>query len=1311
MKKAILIASTAVLLLFGAAPGASADLVLGSYGSGAGQYQNAQGVAVDTSSGETASGRVYVADTGNNRVDVFDEAGAFLFSFGSLGTGAGQLKSPNAIAVDPASHAVYVAEDPNHRVQKFDYEGHFLWMAGKGVNAGNSGNPDLCTDAGPPSDVCGAGAQGEAPGEFHGPKGVAVGAGETVFVADNSGNVGTCPVVGGGMFEKRIQSFGAGGSPIEVIEPADVPCGQIQGFAVEPGGDFYLANAGGSGAVRKYDETGAPVTAWGEAGAVDPSFNIQAIALDPAGQLFVSDSTGKRNSLLRYDATGDQNLIFFGEGTLNYRPIALAFHSTATGDLYAVEGRNSASSGRVVQLALPAPGPLFVPGTTEACPAANVRATLCTTFNPEGKASSAHFEYISKADYEADGESFGTGTHVTPESEPSPASFENQTVSAANVCAVPDEATCLSPETTYYFRAIASNADGEVTGKRAEFTTLPPHGIEAIWAGEVGTDTARLSMRVNPLGIAATAHFEYLSEAEYEAGGFAGASSSPDFSLGAGEAPLTRAAQIQGLEPGIAYRYRVVVEDAYFPPTVSGAQGFATFSPPAAGEEACANAAYRTGSSAALPDCRAYELVTPLDKSNGDVLTRTNVTGYETDLEQASTDGGRFAYSSYRAFADPQSAPYTNQYMATRTAGGWSSENLDPPRSSPPFIDDLENEYKAFSPDLSLGWMVQEGDPTLDPCAAKGVEGLYRRQISPASYAALSCAPVGQVAKDRLHLPAEYRPELQGLSADGQRAVFRIDDALTEGASTATTATAEARPIVQTYLSLPNGSLRLISVLPDGEPSEEDSSAGTAFSFEKTAYNQTRFNVLTHAISEDGSRVFWSTGTGQGLLYLRLNADQAQSSFDGEGKCKQPTRACTVLVSGTVTAEPARFQAADPQGDVALFTVTQGPEAGDLYRYDLATRSSTLLAEGAIGSILGASEDLARVYFASTAASGAQEAEGAVAGQPNVYLHAEGASRFVATLSSGTNSDLINPYGEPNSTTPIYRTARVAPDGRSLVFMSNSAALAERTAGYDNTDLNSGQPVFEVYRYEGGALACISCNPTGARPRGQVIAKASTGNPDAIGAAEVPLATTDLYQPRYLSDDGSRAFFESFEALVLADTNGKADVYEWEAPGTGGCTAESPGYVKASQGCLALISSGKGPDGARLLDASPSGNDVFFATAESLLPQDYGLIDAYDARMGGGFPPPPAPPAACEGEACQPAAQAPSARTPASAAFHGPGNLAEPHTRRPRCPKGARKVRRKGKVRCLKAKHRRRHRKHHRRAHRKQAHGNRRSHR
>jgi len=110
MKKAILIASTAVLLLFGAAPGASADLVLGSYGSGAGQYQNAQGVAVDTSSGETASGRVYVADTGNNRVDVFDEAGAFLFSFGSLGTGAGQLKSPNAIAVDPASHAVYVAD-------------------------------------------------------------------------------------------------------------------------------------------------------------------------------------------------------------------------------------------------------------------------------------------------------------------------------------------------------------------------------------------------------------------------------------------------------------------------------------------------------------------------------------------------------------------------------------------------------------------------------------------------------------------------------------------------------------------------------------------------------------------------------------------------------------------------------------------------------------------------------------------------------------------------------------------------------------------------------------------------------------------------------------------------------------------------------------------------------------------------------------------------------------------------------------------------------------------------------------------------
>jgi hypothetical protein len=275
-----------------------------------------------------------------------------------------------------------------------------------------------------------------------------------------------------------------------------------------------------------------------------------------------------------------------------------------------------------------------------------------------------------------------------------------------------------------------------------------------------------------------------------------------------------------------------------------------------------------------------------------------------------------------------------------------------------------------------------------------------------------------------------------------------------------------------------------------------------------------------------------------------------------------------------------------------------------------------------------------------------------------------------------------NSYGSPISSVPILRTARVNGDGGALVFTSNSRAMSEAVVGYDNTDAISGQPDSEVYRYgaDANTLACISCNPSGARPSGRELEAGSNSTIGPWGAATVPRFQTQLFQPRYLSDDGKHVFFNSFEALALADINGKQDVYEWTAEGTGGCSGESSAYVASSAGCLSLISSGQSASDSELLDASPSGQDVFFTTDEGLVPQDYGLIDAYDARKGGGFPPPPSPPVSCEGEACQGLPSAPNDPTPASAAFQGAGNVRE-EPASARCAKG--KVRRK--ARCVKS--------------------------
>jgi hypothetical protein len=114
-------------------------------------------------------------------------------------------------------------------------------------------------------------------------------------------------------------------------------------------------------------------------------------------------------------------------------------------------------------------------------------------------------------------------------------------------------------------------------------------------------------------------------------------------------------------------------------------------------------------------------------------------------------------------------------------------------------------------------------------------------------------------------------------------------------------------------------------------------------------------------------------------------------------------------------------------------------------------------------------------------------------------------------------------------------------------------------------------------------------------------------------------------------------------------------------------------------GCIALISSGESPSDSLVIDSSPDGRDVFFTTNASLLPQDPGLIDIYDARAEGGFPAPAGPLAACEGEACQGPLSPPNDPTPASSSFHGAGNVVEKPARKKQKKKAHRKKRKQAK--------------------------------
>lgn len=111
--------------------------VLGSWGeqgTGPAQFQEPWGLALDD------QGNVYVADTWNHRVQKFDAQGNFLLDWGAVGqfapgdpNGAGVFFGPRGIAIGPEGH-VYVTDTGNKRVQVFDDQGNFLWEFGGQLN-------------------------------------------------------------------------------------------------------------------------------------------------------------------------------------------------------------------------------------------------------------------------------------------------------------------------------------------------------------------------------------------------------------------------------------------------------------------------------------------------------------------------------------------------------------------------------------------------------------------------------------------------------------------------------------------------------------------------------------------------------------------------------------------------------------------------------------------------------------------------------------------------------------------------------------------------------------------------------------------------------------------------------------------------------------------------------------------------------------------------------------------------------------------------------------------------------------------------
>ena len=443
----------------------------------------------------------------------------------------------------------------------------------------------------------------------------------------------------------------------------------------------------------------------------------------------------------------------------------------------------------------------------------------------------------------------------------------------------------------------------------------------------------------------------------------------------------------------------------------------------------------------------------------------------------------------------------------------------------------------------------------------------------------------------------------------------------------------------------------------------------------------------TRGLEVVGSHVYWAQERDGAIGRADLALTQAS---------KEPQ---FISVPGAPTSVAA------DAGHLYWSVVLKGASAGnDLYAWDSSSHELTDLApdpeheNGAeVVGVIGASDDGEYVYFVANAdldgpggPAGPGDCVGSgfnYKGQCSLYLWHEGDPiEFIAPMEGegGSGStDATNWVSTPNVPGGGLEssTGRVSADGKTVLFRS----VLQQTA-YDNTppDGSCGfqtggtipWPCPEFYRYDTeDGLTCVSCNPTGALPGG--IPTVSTIDPPNLK----PLSFSTVF-PHTLSADGDRVFFETTDKLVGADTNGVKDVYQWEAQGSGSCDSTAQ-----NGGCLYLLSTGASSGPSFFAGASASGNDVFFFTREALVPQDTdALIDVYDARVNGGLDAQHAvAPPGCAGEACR--GQGTSApQTPGSgtAVFQGQGNVKNEPRTTGRCPKGKRKVRRKGKARCVK---------------------------
>ena len=767
---------------------------------------------------------------------------------------------------------------------------------------------------------------------------------------------------------------------------------------------------------------------------------------------------------------------------------------------------------------------------------------------------------------------------------------------------VAGDARRLEPNRHYEVSLLIHSEGGEETlGPEPFDTPVIPPSVQAAAGSSDGHGGYTLQGVVNPNNSPVTAcEFRWGPNAPSYA--FSAPCSPPP---GGGSRPVTVEAHLTGLTPGATYHDKLVVTYGAGVEADGGDQSFVPTLSPA---ESCPSEQIRNeNSSEALPECRAYEMVTPPDKGGyGAELVRINggaAVAYKSQAGNIANSGFALGIRDY--------------YTAVRSEIGWQTRaNLNGPTGSvydgpdPVLPGGFVNAPPALSKDLlSSVWSFStRSNP--EPHA-------YLRKPD-GSFTPISGGAIGGKSNE-LYV---------GAADDFSDQVYNGSAVFLSGLG----------PGVYQFVG-PASQPRRVDVDNFSDPI-----SGCDIGFSDIGNYQTN-HAIGNAVSTDGRVVVLTAAGGCGApnpptreIWARI--DGTTSVDVSASRCNRiaPAEPCNAPA-------PATFQGAATDGSRVYFITAQQlvdgdtDQTSDLYACDIASGtpapvglgnpcSSLTEISGAhtganVQNVLAVSADGSTVYFtAKGVLADNTDAFGnaAIAGDNNIYVwrtdaaHSAGQTTFIAPN--------VAPFTDPGiGVVPD----QVTPDGRDLVLTTATPLLPTDT---DNAA--------DVYRYdvEGGVLNRVSTNANGVG-----------GNVDGLDANAAGNA---------ISDDGQKIVFITAESLVPTDGNGNPDVYLW-----------SPGHVTlTSSGSGPPLINGNAEVRRPAAAIDGSGEDIYFETAAALTPADGDeQSDVYDARVNGGFS---FADTTCSGEVCQPPVSLSPPTTPRASEQPGPGNPSQPRA----CPKG-----------------------------------------